>query len=288
MSSQITTAFVEQYSANIQMLSQQMGSLLRDAVRIESIVGKDAYFDQIGKVTAQLKVSRHSDTPQIDTPHSRRRCSLADYEFADLIDQQDKVRLLIDPTSSYAKAAAYAMGRAMDDVIIAAALGSANTGVSGGTAVPLPAANITAVGTGGANTMNIAKLALAKQKLDAGDVDPSIKRHIVVSPTEIQDLLNNTTVTSSDFNTVKALVQGEIDSFMGFKFHVSNRLTTNGAGNTQCIAFAEDGLLLGIGKDVTARIDERSDKSYATQVYYCQTIGATRMEEAKVISVLAN
>ena len=285
MSSQITTAFVEQYSANIQMLSQQMGSLLRDAVRNESIVGKDAYFDQIGKVTAQLKVSRHSDTPQIDTPHSRRRCSLSDYEFADLIDQTDKVRLLIDPTSSYAKAAAYAMGRAMDDVIIAAALGTANTGVAGGTPVALPAGNIVAAGGAG---MTIAKLASAKQILDAGDVDPSIKRHIVVSPTEISDLLNSTTVTSSDFNTVKALVQGEIDSFMGFKFHVSNRLVDNAAGNTQCIAFAEDGILLGIGKDVTARIDERSDKSYATQVYYCQTIGATRMEEAKVVSVLAN
>jgi hypothetical protein len=287
MSSQITTAFVEQYSANIQMLSQQMGSLLRDAVRNESVVGKDAYFDQIGKVTAILKTSRHSDTPQIDTPHSRRRVSLADYEFADLIDQQDKVRLLIDPTSSYAKAAAYAMGRAMDDVIIAAALGSANTGVSGGTAVALPAGNIVAANTGGTG-MNIAKLASAKQILDAGDVDPSIKRHIVVSPAEIADLLNNTTVTSSDFNTIKALVQGEIDSFMGFKFHVSNRLVDNGAANTQCIAFAEDGILLGVGKDVTARIDERSDKSYATQVYYCQTIGATRMEEAKVVSVLAN
>ena len=287
MSSQITTAFVEQYSANIQMLSQQMGSLLRDAVRNESVVGKDAYFDQIGKVTAILKTSRHSDTPQIDTPHSRRRVSLADYEFADLIDQQDKVRLLIDPTSSYAKAAAYAMGRAMDDVIIAAALGSANTGVSGGTAVALPAGNIVAANTGGTG-MNIAKLASAKQILDAGDVDPSIKRHIIVSPTEIADLLNNTTVTSSDFNTIKALVQGEIDSFMGFKFHVSNRLVDNGAANTQCIAFAEDGILLGVGKDVTARIDERSDKSYATQVYYCQTIGATRMEEAKVVSVLAN
>ena len=287
MSSQITTAFVEQYSANIQMLSQQMGSLLRDAVRNESVVGKDAYFDQIGKVTAILKTSRHSDTPQIDTPHSRRRVSLADYEFADLIDQQDKVRLLIDPTSSYAKAAAYAMGRAMDDVIIAAALGSANTGVSGGTAVALPAGNIVAANTGGTG-MNIAKLAAAKQILDAGDVDPSIKRHIVVSPAEIADLLNNTTVTSSDFNTIKALVQGEIDSFMGFKFHVSNRLVDNGAANTQCIAFAEDGIFLGVGKDVTARIDERSDKSYATQVYYCQTIGATRMEEAKVVSVLAN
>ena len=287
MSSQITTAFVEQYSANIQMLSQQMGSLLRDAVRNESVVGKDAYFDQIGKVTAILKTSRHSDTPQIDTPHSRRRVSLADYEFADLIDQQDKVRLLIDPTSSYAKAAAYAMGRAMDDVIIAAALGTANTGVSGGTPVTFPAANIVAANTGGTG-MNIAKLAAAKQILDAGDVDPSIKRHIVVSPAEIADLLNNTTVTSSDFNTIKALVQGEIDSFMGFKFHVSNRLVDNGAANTQCIAFAEDGILLGVGKDVTARIDERADKSYATQVYYCQTIGATRMEEAKVVSVLAN
>jgi hypothetical protein len=287
MSTQITTAFVEQYSANIQMLSQQMGSLLRDAVRNESVVGKDAYFDQIGKVTAVLKTSRHSDTPQIDTPHSRRRVSLADYEFADLIDQQDKVRLLIDPTSSYAKAAAYAMGRAMDDVIIAAALGTANTGVSGGTPVTFPAGNIVAANTGGTG-MNIAKLAAAKQILDAGDVDPSIKRHIIVSPQEIADLLNTTTVTSSDFNTVKALVQGEIDSFMGFKFHVSNRLVDNGAANTQCIAFAEDGILLGIGKDVTARIDERADKSYATQVYYCQTIGATRMEEAKVVSVLAN
>jgi len=288
MSSQITTAFVEQYSANIQMLSQQMGSLLKDHVRNESVVGKDAYFDQIGKVTAIIKTTRHSDTPQIDTPHSRRRVSLADYEFADLIDQQDKIRLLIDPTSSYAKAAAYAMGRATDDVIIAAALGSSNTGVSGGTAVALPAGNITAVGTGGANTMNIAKLALAKAKLDLGDVDPSIKRHIIMSPIEIQDLLNTTTITNSDFNTVKALVQGEIDTFMGFKFHVSNRLVDNAAGNTQCIAFAEDGILLATGKDVTAKIDERADKSYATQVYYCQTIGATRMEEAKVISVLAN
>jgi len=92
MSSQITTAFVEQYSANIQMLSQQMGSLLKDNVRNESVVGKDAYFDQIGKVTAIIKTTRHSDTPQIDTPHSRRRVSLADYEFADLIDQQDKIR----------------------------------------------------------------------------------------------------------------------------------------------------------------------------------------------------
>ena len=281
MSSQITTAFVQQYSANIQMLSQQMGSLLRDKVRVESVVGKNAFFDQVGSVTAQLKTSRHSDTPQIDTPHARRRVSLADYEFADLIDQQDKVRLLIDPTSSYAQAAAMAMGRAMDDVIISAALGTASTGETG--------TGTETVQTGvvkGTTGLTVAKLISAKDLLDKADVDPSIPRHIIVGPEQLGNLLGDSEVTSSDFNTVKALVRGELDTYLGFKFTVSNRLPKTGNDRT-CIAYAQDGLLLGIGKDISARIDERADKSYATQVYYCQTIGATRMEKAKVVPIVA-
>jgi hypothetical protein len=280
MSSQITTAFVQQYSANIQMLSQQMGSLLRDKVRVESVVGKNAFFDQVGSVTAQLKASRHSDTPQIDTPHSRRRVSLADYEFADLIDQQDKVRLLIDPTSTYAQAAAMAMGRAIDDVIIAAATGTAYTGETGATSTSAQ----TAIAAGG-TALTIAKLRTAKQTFDLASVDPSITRHLVVGPEQITNLLGTTEVTSSDFNTIKALVHGEIDTFLGFKFTTSNRLAKSGNDRT-CIAFAEDGITLGIGKDISARIDERADKSYATQVYYCQSIGATRMEEAKVLGIV--
>jgi hypothetical protein len=43
-----------------------------------------------------------------------------------------------------------------------------------------------------------------------------------------------------------------------------------------------------MGKEPTARIDERADKSYATQIYYCQTLGATRMEETKVVEVLCS
>ena len=279
MSIQITTAFVQQYSANIQMLSQQMGSLLRDKVRVESVVGKNAFFDQVGSVTAVLKTSRHSDTPQIDTPHSRRRVSLADYEFADLIDQEDKVRLLIDPTSTYAQAAAMAMGRAIDDVIIAAATGTAYTGETGATSTSAQ----TAIAAGG-TALTIAKLRTAKQTFDLANVDPSITRHIVVGPEQINNLLGTTEVTSSDFNTIKALVHGEIDTFLGFKFTTSNRLAKSGNDRT-CIAFAEDGITLGIGKDISARIDERADKSYATQVYYCMSIGATRMEEDKVVEV---
>jgi len=282
MSTQITTAFVNQFSANIQMLSQQMGSLLRAAVDVESVNGEKAFFDQVGEAAAVLRTSRHADTPLIDTPHSRRMVTMSDYEYADLIDDQDKVRLLVDPTSTYSRAAAAAMGRAMDDVIISAALGTAQTGKDGATSTALPSAQKIAVASSG---LTIAKLVSAKEILDSGNVDPSIPRHIVVSPKQVSDLLNNTTVTSSDYNTVKALAMGEINTFVGFQFHVSNRLNTDGSGDRQVIAFASDGIKLAVGKEPAARIDERADKSYATQVYYCQSIGATRMEESKVVEI---
>jgi hypothetical protein len=174
------------------------------------------------------------------------------------------------------------MGRAMDDVIISAALGTAQTGKDGATATALPSAQKIAVASSG---LTIAKLVSAKEILDSGNVDPSIPRHIVVSPKQVSDLLNNTTVTSSDYNTVKALAMGEINTFVGFQFHVSNRLGTDGSGDRQVIAFAGDGIKLAVGKEPAARIDERADKSYATQVYYCQSIGATRMEESKVVEI---
>ena len=285
MSTQITTAFVEQYSSNIQMLSQQKGSILRDKVRLESVTGKNAFFDQVGSVTASVRTTRHSDTPQSNTPHSRRRVSLVDYEFADLIDDLDKVRMLVDPTSTYALAAAYAMGRAMDDAIITAATGSADTGVAGGTAVALPSSQI--IAEAGTTGMTIAKLREAKEIIDLADVDPSLPRHIIVSPKQITDLLGTTEVTSSDFNTVKALAQGDINSFLGFNFVVSNRLAV-ATQIRDCIAFVSDGIGLAVGKDSTARIDERADKGYATQVYYSAAFGATRMEEDKVVKIQAH
>jgi len=282
MSVNVTTSFVEQYSANVQMLSQQMGSVLRGAVDVESIKGKNAFFEQIGSVTAQVRTSRHGATPQIDTPHSRRRLNTATYEWADLIDDADKIRMLIDPTSSYAKAAAAAMGRAMDDVIIAAALGTSYTGVSGGTSTALPSSQKIVHGSAG---LTVAKLLSAKKILDENDVDPSIKRYCVVSPEQVEDLLNTTEVKSSDYNTVKALAQGDLNSFLGFTFLTSNRLTEDATPDRQVIAFAADGIKLGIGKDITAKISERDDKSYSTQVYYSMDLGATRMEEEKVVEI---
>ena len=127
----------------------------------------------------------------------------------------------------------------------------------------------------------------AKKILDLNSVDPSIARHIVVSPDQIESLLGTTQVTSSDFNTVRALTTGEVDTFMGFKFHVSNRLAKSSNDRT-CFAWAESGIKLGVGKDTMARIDERADKSYSTQVFYCATFGATRMEEEMVVSIVCD
>jgi len=285
MSNQNTTAFVQQYSNNVQMLSQQKGSLLRSAVDVETVVGKNAFFDQVGSALAVKRTTRHADTPQMDTPHARRRVSLVDYEYADLIDNQDKIRTLIDPTSSYASAAAFALGRAQDDEIIAALSGTAFTGETGSTSTALPSSQkITESGTAG---LTIAKLRSAKEILDAASVDPSIARYIAVSPKQITDLLGTTEVTSSDFNSVKALANGEVNSFLGFNFIVSNRLTS-ASSKRLCLVWAMDGCKMAIGQDLMTRIDERSDKGYAHQVYVCQSIGATRMEEDKVVTIQAH
>ena len=286
MSSQITTSFVEQYKNNVQLLSQSMGSKLRGAVDIESVQANNAFFEQIGSTAAIKRTSRHGDTPQIDVPHARRRVSLEDYEWADLVDESDKVRMLIDPTSTYARAAAAAMGRSMDDVIISALGGTASTGVSGATSTALPSAQ-KPFSSSQSDGMTVAKLLEAKKLMDLADVDPSLKRYVVCSPTQISDLLNTTEVKSSDFNTVKALAQGQVNSFLGFEFIMSNRLSLD-ATNTDdrlCYAFTEDAIKLAVGKDVQAKISERADKSYSTQVYYCMSIGAVRMEEVKVVEI---
>jgi len=289
MSNQITTAFVQQYSNNVSMLAQQMGSRLREAVEVESVKAKNAYFDQVGVTTAQLRTSRHADTPQIDTPHSRRRVSLATYEWADLIDDADKVRTLIDPTSSYAKAAAAAMGRSMDDVIITALGGNSYSGETGSTTVALPSTQKFAT-SDQSDGLTIAKLLDAKKKMDLKDIDPSLPRFVVCGATQIEDLLNTTEVKNSDYNTVKALAMGQVDSFLGFKFIMSNRLNFD-ATNTDdrlVFAFTKDAVKLAIGKDIGSKISERADKSYSTQVYFSMDIGAVRLEEEKVVQIPCN
>jgi hypothetical protein len=282
MSVEITTAFVEQYKSNVFHLAQQKGSRLRDAVRTETVTGKSHFFERIGSVAAQKRTSRHSDTPRMDTPHSRRKVTMDDYDWADLIDNEDKVRMLISPQSEYAMAGAWAMGRAMDDAIIAAATGNAYGGVSGGTTVALPAGQKVAHGSAG---LNLDKLIEAKEILDGNDVDPDEARYLIATSKQMSDLLALEKVTSADYASIKALVQGEINTFLGFNFIRTERLGLDGSSNRQVLAFTQSGLGLAVGSDVSTRISERADKNYATQVFLSMTIGATRIEDEKVVEI---
>lgn len=277
MSTQITTAMVEQYKANVLMLSQQKGSKLRATVRAEQVTGKSAYFERIGSVDMVDATSRHDDTPQIDTPHSRRKVSLTTSRFADLIDNADKVRTLIDPTSPYAMNAAWAAGRKMDAVIVAAARGNAYSGVDGSTTVALPSAQKIAAASAG---LTVAKLRTAREILLDADVDLDMGVTCVINPAGLTDLLSATEITSSDYNTVKALVAGQVDSFMGFKFVVTNQMT-----DSYALVYAKNAMALAVGSEPVVRISERPDKNYATQVFVEMDIGATRVEDAGVVEI---
>lgn len=278
----ITEAFVKQYKANVLMLSQQKGSRLRDKVRVEDVNGDVHFFERLAKTAAVKKTVRHGDTPLVPSDHSRRRVSMVDYEWADLVDRQDKIRILIDPGSEYAQNAAWAISRSVDDEIIAALGGDAFSGVDGGTTVALPAGQKIAVA---AASMTLAKMLSAKEILDKSDVDPDEPRYMLTSPVEITNLLNTTEVKSADYNTVKALAQGQINSFLGFDFVLSNRLLLDGSGNRLCYAWARQGMGLAVGKDISTEMDYRADKSYALQVYVCATHGATRIEDEKVVQI---
>jgi hypothetical protein len=288
MSTEVNKAFVQKFRDSFMHLVQQKGSRLREYVRSNTdVVGKYDHFDRLGSTSAQRITSRHSDTPLISTPHSRRRVSMEDYNWADLIDKADKVRMLADPTSEYMKAGVWAMGRTMDDVIISAMLGNSVTVDENDSSsnVALPAAQKVAVGSGALVDMNIGKLRSAKQILDAADVDPDLPRCIVMKSNQFYDLLGDTEVQSSDYNTVKALVAGEIDTFMGFKFIRSERLTLDSNNDTQCVAWIHDGIGLSVGMDVKTEITERSDKNYSTQVYAQMCLGAVRIEDEKVVEI---
>ncbi len=277
MSTQITTAFVQQYKSNVLLLSQQKGSRYRNRVRSEMVTGKTAYFERIGEVSMVEATSRHDDTPQIDTPHSRRKVDLRTFRWSDLIDNADKVRMLIDPQSQYAMVAAFAAGRKIDDLLLDAAVGTAYAGEAGATTVALPSAQKIAAASAG---LTVAKLIEAKEILDEGDVDPDQPRTIAVRPDGVTDLLGTTQVTSADFNTVKALVAGQVDTFMGFKFIVSNLVPSGKA-----IVFTQNALALAVGAEPNVRISERADKNYSTQVFVEMTFGATRVEDEGVVEI---
>lgn len=316
MSFEITTAFVQQYRSNVVQLAQQRGSRLRACVKTQpDIVGMNYYFERIGATGVQLKISRHVPTPIISTPHSRRRVSMTTTTWGEAIDTDDKLKLLINPESEYVEAAKNAFGRAIDDFIIDGALNPSFAGTDGATSVSFPAAQVLAdtaitnqtsldAGTDDAKHMSPQRLRAVKQIFDLADVDPDEERFGVVGATQIFQMLQWVPVISADYNTVKALAEGAVDTYMGFKFIMSNRLPTISAtafgpflrttysafpGTTTaadriCFFWARSGIGHAIQEEVRTEIAKDPSLSFATRLYMEMVMGATRIEEARVVA----
>lgn len=282
MSFQITEAFVQQFSANFYHLAQQSESRLQSRVRNEpGIVGDSKKINRIGATAAQRKTTRHGDTPLIETPHSTRWIDLDDYEWADLVDQLDKKRMLADPSSDYTKAGVAAMNRAKDDVIYDAMRGSART-ASGTTA--LPSGQKVVVASAG---LTKAKIIETKKLFRANEADEENgeQLYFMYSSEAMEDVMGDTTLTSSDYLAVQMLQDGKVGkNWMGFEWVPFQRGELSSTTRYLC-AWAKSGVALGMGADIMTRLTERADKSYSLQPYACMSLGAVRIEEAKVVEV---
>lgn len=286
MSQQVTTAFVNQYRSNVELLLQQKQSKFAPLVRMETQRAEYEYYEQIGPVSAQPWGPRHGDTPLMETPHSRRRVSTSPWIWADLIDNPDRVRMLIEPTSPYATNAVMAFNRRKDDIIIRAALGTAYAGKEGEIPIPFPASQTIEAGAEG---ITLDKLIEVRQQLWESDVDEDEPVFVALSPAGFADLFHEEKITNADYATVKALAAGDIDTFMGFTFVRTTRLPYEDAGGGNVIrdnlVWVRDGILAAVAEDIKVEIDRRPDKKYSTQVYVEMDFGATRMEEKKVIKL---
>ena len=302
MSQQIPVAFVDQFKANILVLSQQKPAKLRMTCRMEDVTGSDMYVERIGPKDAQLRGARHGETPISDADHTRRKLTMADYVVpADLIDKPDKLKLLIDPQSVYAQNQTFSLNRAIDDVIITALFGPSYGGHTGATTINNydigecrlieSSGVIVTAGSDWSDTtetgLTIAKLLTCKELMDNAEIDEDRQRYFLTNPHNINQLLNTTEVKSSDYNTVKALAQGFIDTYMGFKFIKSTRLPADDTdtGATKSAAYAQDALVLAIAEEPTVSISVRNDLLDSIQVFSTLSIGCTRVEGPAVVGI---
>jgi len=288
MSVEITKNFVDMYSANLDTLLRQRGSKLRAFVTVEMIKGKQAFFDQIGKVASNGKNSRHEDIKYSNTEHARRMVTTALRYASDLIDGDDKIRMLTDPSSEYAAAQADALGADLDDIILTAMLGTAYTGTTGGTQVSFDSTNMKVANnvreagvSDAAYGLNVAKLRRAKAIFDKYEV-PKEERFVGVNAAAMESLLGTTKATSADYNMVKSLVQGDMDTFVGFKFVDTQRIQNDGTYD-KIPFWHKRGCKLALGQDL--RVDMTYVKTKVgqpLQVYSDIDMGATRMQEPMI------
>ena len=285
--------FTAQYSSNIELLLQQEESVLRPHVTIHGgLVGKMASpVTQYASIVMKQPVGRFSPLNHTN-PYSIRPWMLPQPgEIVELIDDYDKLQTIVDPTSAYMKAATAATNRYYDDGIITATTGTRQIGTDIGNLTPDSFSTTlfqvaSTFGSSSASGLTVAKLIEARRILQHyhNDLerDPAT---LVIGSQQEADLLNQTTVVSTEFNERPVLVDGRVRRFLGLNIAVSERLSVSSNVRT-VLVFVKSGMALGMWKDMESFIDQRVDLSGRPWQLTMRTMfGPVRTQNGKVVSI---
>lgn len=292
MSVNLPSHFAQQYATNIQLLLQQKGSRLRDKVMMGTHSGEQASpVDQVGSVEMQEVTSRFAPMGRVDAAVDRRWVLPTSFDLPQLVDKFDELKMITDPKSKFVENAVAAAGRKIDQLIIAAFFGTAKTGKTGSTSTTFPAGQEIAVafGASGDVGVTVAKLREAKRILMANEVDlENDPIFAALTATGHDNLLAEAQVVSTDFNDRPVLVDGKLTRFLGINF-VHTELLELSSGDTMVPVWAKSGMHLGVWGDIQTSISQRHDlQGEPWQAYVKMTMGATRLEEDKIVKILAN
>lgn len=291
---QIPEFFPIEFGTNWEHLCQQKITKLRETVVIDKVNGKEKTGNQIDTSEFDPVNIRAGDTRISDLNLEKRWLRPYPHDKANLLDEWDNEYLgeVALPTSEVIQSHAMGYARSLDKAIVRAAVGMAYTGETGVTPVALPgtqkvAVNYVESGSVANSGLTIAKLRAVKFIFDDNDVDEEEVKVIAYSAKQLQDLLRTTEVTNSDYAAVKALVDGEVNTFMGFTFKRVKKDFFEYDANTdirKIVAYVRSGIHLSdSGRQV--HVDIRPDKSHALQIRSKASIGAARWDEKKVVEI---
>lgn len=298
MASTIETAFQNSYHNEFEIQYQQNGSRLRPFVTVRPQVVKADFHDRIGKRgRPQQRTARFAPTVLDPAVHTRIRITMEDFRDAIPFEDEDKMRMnLNDPRFEYARIQAQAMGRELDYSIITAATGTTYTGETGATAETYVQATygiaVNAVAPGAAavdSNLTLEKLiqtkSLLKRAEAIGDGEPVV---FVCTQKQLDSLLRTTEVTNADYNSIKTLTTGMVNTFMGFTFIQTELLSIDASNVRTCLAFPKSAIMVGEAMERSVSIDRRPDLNNTWQVLTKATFGATRTWLDKVVAVLCD
>ncbi len=288
---------VKLYTDNVRAALAKVGGLLAPYVTHAPYHGERAQVvNFLGPVEFVERDTPFGDTQITELEHTQRWITGKEYDCAVLIDRLDTLKMIYDPTSPYVMRMTEAANRKMDEIVMDKFFATAKTGSEGTVSTAYATANTVAHGGTG---LTVAKLRSARKLIKKQHVDLRVQRpYIAVTSEEIDDLLGEVAVTSSDYNAVKPLVDGEVSGFMGFTFipYEDNGNALNGRGIPtfqstgtvrQCPVWVTDGMHFGGWDQLDIIISPRPDKNNIKQAHATFTAGATRLEEGKVFQIEA-